>query len=61
MNFLIWLTSIRTTHRNPLHRMFCPTSVLLPISVQKYTYSPNNIHFAYLYVFGVRLARWNCS
>jgi hypothetical protein len=45
---------------HPLHRWFSKYSVLIPVSIEKYSY-PGNYKFAYLYVFGLRLVRWNCS
>lgn len=35
--------------------------MLIPVSIEKIVYQPGNYRFAYLYVFGIRIARWNIS
>ena len=45
----------------PLHRMFSSASMLIPVSIEIYVYRPAMYRFAYLYVFGIRIARWNLA
>jgi hypothetical protein len=47
--------------RNPLHKMFSRDNILTPVAIEKYLYFPGRVVIAYLFVFGLRIARWNVA
>lgn len=48
-------------HENPLHRIFSFENVLIPVAVESILYRPDGIKYKFLYVFGIRVARWNAN
>lgn len=46
---------------NPLHHMFSFANILTPVAIEEYVYFPGRVTIAHLYVFGIRLARWNTA
>ena len=45
---------------SPTHRLFSKQAWLTPVRVEKYDYL-SGLRFAFLYVFGVRVASWNMA
>lgn len=44
----------------PLHRVISLYDVITPVAIDRLTY-PNGVTMSFLYIFGIRVARWNTS
>lgn len=46
-------------HEKPLHRIFSWENILTPVALERIRYGA--IYYSFVYVFGIRVARWNSS